>query len=90
MDQVFKRTDQDHSLYLERFSFEELLKTFDEKRLKFIGDWRQPCVVLRPSVAKALTLPTSSRRNTMSARPLPIRGARSTVMTAGVTTDELN
>ena len=35
---VFKRAEQDHSLYLERFSFEDLLKTFDEKRLKFIGD----------------------------------------------------
>ena len=35
---VFKRTEQDHSLYLERFSFEDLLKTFDEKRLKFVSD----------------------------------------------------
>lgn len=38
MDQVFTRTEQDHSLYLERFSFEDLLKTFDEKRLKFVAD----------------------------------------------------
>jgi len=38
LDQVFKRTEQDHSLYLERFSFEDLLKTFDEKRLKFVAD----------------------------------------------------
>lgn len=38
MAQVFTRTEQDHSLYLERFSFEDLLKTFDEKRLKFVSD----------------------------------------------------
>jgi hypothetical protein len=41
MDQVFRRTEQDHSLYLERFSFEDLLKTFDEKRLKFVADLNQ-------------------------------------------------
>lgn len=38
---VFDRAQQDHSLYLERFSFEELLKNFDEKRLKFVGDLNQ-------------------------------------------------
>jgi len=41
MAQVFERTEQDYSLYLERFSFEDLLRTFDEKRLKFIGDLNQ-------------------------------------------------
>lgn len=38
---VFDRAQQDHSLYLERFSFEDLLKNFDEKRLKFVGDLNQ-------------------------------------------------
>jgi hypothetical protein len=38
---VFDRAQQDHSLYLERFSFEDLLKSFDEKRLKFVGDLNQ-------------------------------------------------
>lgn len=38
---VFERAQQDHSLYLERFSFEDLLKNFDEKRLKFVGDLNQ-------------------------------------------------
>ena len=41
MSQVFERAEQDYSLYLERFSFEDLLRTFDEKRLKFIGDLNQ-------------------------------------------------
>jgi len=35
---VFEQAAQDYSLYLERFSFEDLLKNFDEKRLKFVGD----------------------------------------------------
>jgi hypothetical protein len=39
--QVFESTEQDYSLYLERFSFEDLLRTFDEKRLKFVGDLNQ-------------------------------------------------
>jgi hypothetical protein len=38
---VFERCQQDYSLYLERFSFEDLLKNFDEKRLKFVGDLNQ-------------------------------------------------
>jgi hypothetical protein len=38
---VFDRSQQDYSLYLERFSFEDLLKNFDEKRLKFVGDLNQ-------------------------------------------------
>lgn len=38
---IFDRAQQDHSLYLERFSFEDLLKSFDEKRLKFVGDLNQ-------------------------------------------------
>lgn len=38
---VFERAQQGHSLYLERFSFEDLLKSFDEKRLKFVGDLNQ-------------------------------------------------
>jgi hypothetical protein len=38
---VFDRAQRDHSLYLERFSFEDLLKNFDEKRLKFVGDLNQ-------------------------------------------------
>ena len=38
---IFGRAQQDHSLYLERFSFEDLLKNFDEKRLKFVGDLNQ-------------------------------------------------
>jgi hypothetical protein len=38
---VFERAQQDHSLYLERFSFEDLLKNFDEKRLKFVSDLNQ-------------------------------------------------
>lgn len=38
---IFDRAQQDHSLYLERFSFEDLLKNFDEKRLKFVGDLNQ-------------------------------------------------
>jgi hypothetical protein len=38
---VFDRAQQDHSLYLERFSFEDLLKNFDEKRLKFVSDLNQ-------------------------------------------------
>jgi hypothetical protein len=41
LGQVLKRTEQDHSLYLERFSFEDLLKTFDETRLKFVSDLNQ-------------------------------------------------
>ena len=38
---VYDRAKQNHSLYLERFDFEELLKTFDEQRLKFVGDLNQ-------------------------------------------------
>jgi len=38
---VFDRAQQDHSLYLERFSFEDLLKNFDEKRLNFVNDLNQ-------------------------------------------------
>ncbi|MCB1224723.1 MAG: hypothetical protein KDK99_02820 [Verrucomicrobiales bacterium] len=38
---ILDRAQQDHSLYLERFSFEDLLKNFDEKRLKFVGDLNQ-------------------------------------------------
>ena len=35
---VFERASKDFSLYLERYSFEDALKAFDEKRLKFIAD----------------------------------------------------
>jgi len=38
---IFDHAQQDYSLYLERFSFEDLLKTFDEKRLKFVVDLNQ-------------------------------------------------
>jgi hypothetical protein len=38
---VFDRSQQDYSLYLERFSFEDLLKNFDDMRLKFVGDLNQ-------------------------------------------------
>jgi len=38
---VFDRAQQDHSLYLERFSFEDLIKNFDEKRLRFVDDLNQ-------------------------------------------------
>jgi hypothetical protein len=38
---IIERAQQDYSLYLERFSFEDLLKNFDEKRLKFVGDLNQ-------------------------------------------------
>ena len=38
---VLERAQQDYALYLERFSFEDLLKTFDEKRLKFVDDLNQ-------------------------------------------------
>ena len=38
---VLERAQQDYALYLERFSFEDLLKTFDEKRLKFVEDLNQ-------------------------------------------------
>ena len=38
---VFDRAQQDYTLYLERFSFEDLLKNFDEKRLNFVGDLNQ-------------------------------------------------
>src|ERR1035441_233954 len=38
---VLERAQQDYALYLERFSFEDLLKTFDEKRLKFVADLNQ-------------------------------------------------
>lgn len=38
---IFDRSQQDYSLYLERFSFEDVLKNFDEKRLKFVGDLNQ-------------------------------------------------
>lgn len=41
LSNVFERSQQDYSLYLERFSFEDVLKTFDEKRLKFVGDLNQ-------------------------------------------------
>lgn len=38
---VMERTKQDFSLYLERYSFEDALKAFDDKRLKFIADLSQ-------------------------------------------------
>ena len=38
---LLERAQQDHSLYLERFSLEDLIKNFDEKRLKFVGDLNQ-------------------------------------------------
>jgi len=38
---VFQRANEDYSLYLERFSFEDLVKNFDEKRLKFVDDLNQ-------------------------------------------------
>lgn len=38
---VLQRASDDYSLYLERFSFEDLLKNFDEKRLKFVEDLNQ-------------------------------------------------
>ena len=41
LESVLERATQDHSLYLERFSFEDLLKNFDEKRLKFVSDLNQ-------------------------------------------------
>lgn len=41
LSNVFDRAQQDHSLYLERFSFEDLLKNFDEKRFKFVSDLNQ-------------------------------------------------
>lgn len=41
LSNVFDRALQDHSLYLERFSFEDVIKNFDEKRLKFVGDLNQ-------------------------------------------------
>jgi hypothetical protein len=41
LDNVFDRAQKDYSLYLERFSFEDLLRAFDEKRLKFVGDLNQ-------------------------------------------------
>jgi hypothetical protein len=41
LSNVFDRTRQDYSLYLERFSFEDLLKNFDEKRLELVNDPNQ-------------------------------------------------
>jgi len=41
LDRLLERAQQNHSLYLERFSFEDLLKNFDEKRLKFVADLNQ-------------------------------------------------
>lgn len=38
LSNVLDRSGQDYALYLERFSFEDLLKTFDETRLKFVAD----------------------------------------------------
>jgi hypothetical protein len=47
---VFDRTQEDYSLYLERFSFEDLLKNFDEKRLKFVGDLNQVLASIQTSL----------------------------------------
>lgn len=47
---IFDRAQQDHSLYLERFSFEDLLKNFDEKRLKFVGDLNQILASIQTSL----------------------------------------
>lgn len=41
LGQVFQRANDDYSLYLERFSFEDLVKNFDEKRLEFVDDLNQ-------------------------------------------------
>lgn len=38
---ILDRAQRDYSLYLERFSFEDLLKNFDENRLKFVNDLHQ-------------------------------------------------
>lgn len=38
---VLERAQEDHSLYLERYSFEDLLKNFEAKRLEFVGNLNQ-------------------------------------------------
>lgn len=47
---LIERAQQDHSLYLERFSFEDLLKNFDEKRLKFVGDLNQVLAAIQTAL----------------------------------------
>jgi hypothetical protein len=51
---IIERANQDFSLYLERYSFEDALKGFDEKRLKFIADLNQ---VLASVQAALLAVP---------------------------------
>jgi hypothetical protein len=51
---IIERANQDFSLYLERYSFEDALKGFDEKRLKFIADLNQ---VLTSVQAALLAVP---------------------------------
>lgn len=47
---VFARTQEDYSLYLERYSLEDVLKNFDEKRLKFVGDLNQILASIQTSL----------------------------------------
>jgi hypothetical protein len=50
LSNTLDRAERDYSLYLERFSFEDLIRNFDDKRLKFVGDLNQILASIQTSL----------------------------------------